>query len=325
MSSQAAKATKNRNSAAVAAVNSRLRNRAGSTDGAAVPGDADPGHRGGHGRGRERADRGGTPPAPGGPLDRGQVSKVIAASRARADSQSGRRVPRWARTSGRIRSPATMVATPMGTLTRKIHRQLNPTSSPPTGAPEEAATAATPAHTPTAAVCWRAGKDGSSSPSEAGTMTAAPAACSTRPAISTPRTGATAHSTDAAVKMATPASRKPAPAEVVGQPSGRDQERGEHDRVGVQHPGQAGQPRPARDEGPAHRRDRDVDDEQVELGHEGHRREHGQDPPRRGCPCSAGGQSGRARTDGVATRAAGTSRVSSQAGMSAAPGCKFGE
>ena len=54
-----------------------------------------------------------------------------------------------------------------------------------------------------------------------------------------------------------------AAADQVGRSAGRDEERGEHDRVGVEHPGQVGQVRAAK--AAADRRDRHVDDEQVEV------------------------------------------------------------
>ena len=45
------------------------------------------------------------------------------------------------------------------------------------------------------------------------------------------------------VKIATPVEQEPPAAEVVGEPPGGHQQRGEDDRVGVEHPGQAGQAR----------------------------------------------------------------------------------
>jgi hypothetical protein len=52
-------------------------------------------------------------------------------------------------------------------------------------------------------------------------MTAVPTAWMTRPAASTHRTGAGAHMTKAAVKVATPASRKRRRPRKVRQPTGR--------------------------------------------------------------------------------------------------------
>jgi hypothetical protein len=96
-----------------------------------------------------------------------------------------------------------IVAIPIGRL-MKIHRHDTPTSSPPTGGPTEAATAATPAQIPTTRVCWRARNDGYNSPSDVGTIMAAPTAWIARPAIKTPRSGARAHAAEASVKKAIP-------------------------------------------------------------------------------------------------------------------------
>ena len=88
---------------------------------------------------------------------------------------------------------------------RKIQRQLDWTSSPPSTGPLPAATAPTPAHTPTAVPRWREGNTDSASPSEAGMSTAAPAACSARAAISAGSSGATAHPSDAMPNTTSPA------------------------------------------------------------------------------------------------------------------------
>src|ERR1700759_3490642 len=78
-----------------------------------------------------------------------KTTAAMAKNTAPTENGSGRRAPRSARISGSSAHPAPTVATPIGTLTRKIQRQSIPTSSPPTGAPELAATAATPAQMPT--------------------------------------------------------------------------------------------------------------------------------------------------------------------------------
>ncbi len=136
-----------------------------------------------------------------------KISSVTAASSDSIETVSGRRALAWARTSGSTRSPSAIVKIPIGRLTRKIQRHESVTSRPPNGAPDDAATAATPAQAPTTRLCWRAGKVGSSRPSEAGTMLAAPAAWTTRPSTSTSSEGATAHRTEPAVNTTTPASR----------------------------------------------------------------------------------------------------------------------
>ncbi len=75
--------------------------------------------------------------------------------------------------------------------------------------PLPAATAPTPAQIPTAVPRWRAGNADRASPSEVGSNTAAPTACSARPAIKTGRAGATAHPSEARPKMTRPARKQP--------------------------------------------------------------------------------------------------------------------
>ncbi len=101
-----------------------------------------------------------------------------------------------------------------GTLMRKIQRQLDSTSSPPSTGPPPAATPPTPAHIPTAVPRCCGGNTDSASPREVGISTAAPAACSARQAISAGSPGATAHPSDATPNTTSPArnnSRRPMP------------------------------------------------------------------------------------------------------------------
>ena len=108
-------------------------------------------------------------------------------------------------------------------------------------------------------------------------MSAAPTACSARPPISTASEGATAQIAEERVKIATPDEEEAAAAEVVGEATGGDEQRGEDDRVGVQDPGDRGEVG-ARERG-ADRGHGDVDDEEVELRHEGDGGEHDEDAP----------------------------------------------
>ena len=80
------------------------------------------------------------------------------------------------------------------------------------------------------------GKVCSTSASEAGTSAAAPTACSMRARISTPTVGARPHSIDATVNTITAARNVRRRPTAVGEPAERDQQRGEGDRVGVEHP-----------------------------------------------------------------------------------------
>ena len=69
-----------------------------------------------------------------------------------------------------------------------------------------------------------------------------------------------------------PAREEPPPPDPVGPPAGRHQDRGEHDRVGVEHPGQRAQA--GARVIPAVVGERQVDDEQVQAGHEHGQRQH---------------------------------------------------
>ena len=166
---------------------------------------------------------------------------------------------------------------PIGRLTRKIHRHESVTSRPPSGAPDDAATAATPAQAPTTRLCWRAGKVGSSRPSEAGHDARRPDRLEQTPEHQHVQRRRDRADDRAGREHDHAAEQESAPAEMVGQAAGGHQQRPEHDRVAVQHPGQIRQPGTVKR--PPHRRHRDVDDEQVELGHERDRRQHAQDHP----------------------------------------------
>ena len=117
------------------------------------------------------------------------------------------RSARWApgsRTSASTRTPTISASTLKGRLTRKTQRQLACTSSPPTGGPKAAAAPPTADHRPMAAPLRAGPNAGSSSPSDVGSISAPPVACTTRAATSTPREGASAHRADDTVKMASP-------------------------------------------------------------------------------------------------------------------------
>ena len=100
--------------------------------------------------------------------------------------------------------------------------------------------------------------------SEVGVSRAAPAACTSRNAISMATLVAAPQAAEAAVKMATPEQEAVLAPVPVGQPAHQDEQRGVDDRVAVEHPGQVAQAAAAqvpRDGGQGH-----VDDEQVQAG-----------------------------------------------------------
>ena len=103
------------------------------------------------------------------------------------------------------RRPIAYTSTPSGRFTRKTQRQsANSASRPPSGGPDAAASAAAAPHVPTAAARRPTGYSGRISASETGTVTAAPAPCTTRAATSASQLGATAHAADAATNSAIP-------------------------------------------------------------------------------------------------------------------------
>ena len=110
----------------------------------------------------------------------------------------------WPGTSGSRRHAAIRAAIPIGTFTRNTHRQLAATSIPPTAGPSAAANPPTAVQVRTA--LWRrsAGNVARISPSDVGVSSAAPAAWTTRKAISIGRLVAAAHAADAATNTATP-------------------------------------------------------------------------------------------------------------------------
>ena len=87
------------------------------------------------------------------------------------------------------------------------------------------------AHTPIAT--WRScgPNSGSISPSEVGSISAPPIACTTRAAIRKPTDGASAQAALAATKIAEAEQEGALSPERVGPAPGRDEQRGEHDRV----------------------------------------------------------------------------------------------
>jgi hypothetical protein len=103
-----------------------------------------------------------------------------------------------------MRAAATMVATPMGTLTRNTHCHPAATSRPPSGGPSAAATAPTDAHVPTALARRSAGQALRSNDNEVGVISAAPTPCTVLAATSAHRLGASAQAADATVKIASP-------------------------------------------------------------------------------------------------------------------------
>ena len=193
--------------------------------------------------------------------ERERADRPRRAARRRRAVGSGRRAPR---PRGSTRRPATIAAMPIGTLTRNTQRQLACTSSPPSSGAGRGREPPIAAHTRTAPGRRSAGYAASTSPSDVGTSSAAPTACTIRNATSMPtdgrggarrRGGREDRDADEEAAALRPCGRRAAR---------RDEERGEHDGVGVQHPREVRRGvapgSPARISG-----QRDVDDEEVEA------------------------------------------------------------
>lgn len=127
----------------------------------------------------------------------------------RRSARSGRTAPDGA-VSGRYGRGRTAPAGPTARLTKKIVRRLISLRTPPVAGPAAASAEPPIAQIETARACWPGPANASrSSASEAGTITAAPAPCTSRVPISTPRFGADPQSAEAATNTARPAPRTP--------------------------------------------------------------------------------------------------------------------
>ncbi len=113
--------------------------------------------------------------------------------------RSGSRVSRNSRRAG------TSTAAPSTRLTKNTSRQsAHSISTPPSDGPVAAATPPIAPHKAVAEARRSAGNSGSSRPSDVGTSSAAPAACSTRAPISTSAVGAIPQAAEAAKNSAMP-------------------------------------------------------------------------------------------------------------------------
>ena len=194
-----------------------------------------------------------------------RVRRPMPSARIAAPRRSGR-PSSGSRASSRMRIAANAVARPIGTLTRKIQCQLSWTRRPPIGGPRAAATPETADQMPIATGRCSGGKAGSRRPSVVGIIIAAPTAWRTRAPTRKGIEGEIAQSAEAADEGEQADDEDALAADPVGDPPGRDQQRGEDDRVAVQDPGEARQRGVV--EGAREVGEGDVDDEQVEAGHE---------------------------------------------------------
>ena len=141
------------------------------------------------------------------PRTSARVSPATPALSSPAPSASGRGTG-WPGTFGSRRHPTYSAARPIGTLTRKTHRQSTATSRPPTTGPSAAARPPTAVHARTDE--WRrsSGAVARTRLRDAGVSSAAPAPWTTRNATSDSTLVASPHAAEARVKTRTP-TRKP--------------------------------------------------------------------------------------------------------------------
>ena len=195
-----------------------------------------------------------------------------------------------------------MAATATGRLIQNTHRQLICTRLPPITGPSAAPSAPRADQVPRACGRACAGTAASSSDSDAGTISPAPTAWMTRAAISAATPGARPHSSDPAPNDGQASEEHPAAPDPVGPPARRDQHRREHDRVRVEHPGQRAQA--GARVLPADVGERQVDDEQVQAGHEHRQGQHAHDRGHltgAGAAAGAGGRHRRAAGHGASS------------------------
>ena len=151
--------------------------------------------------------------------------------------KSGRRVSDSSRDSGSTRSPTTSAAMPTGMLTRKIQRHDASTSRPPMGGPRAAAT-------PRPSTTRRSPATGApgGTREQQGQRRRRDHGAARR--LHHPEGDQAAHAPgERAAQRPGEERRQPgeedlAPADAVGDPAGRCEQRGEDDRVAVEHPGQ---------------------------------------------------------------------------------------
>ena len=190
----------------------------------------------------------------------------------------------WPGTRGSFHQPTAMATSPIGTLTMKIQRQLQCTSTPPSSGPSAAANPPSAVQTRTAWARRSGGKLASSRPSEVGVISAAPTACSTRKPTSTAMLLAAPHAAEASGEQADAAQEAGVAPEPLGEASEEDQQRGIGDGVGVQHPGHVLQRHAA--QAARHVREGHVDDEQIEVREADRDADDRQHPVRAGRPAA---------------------------------------
>ena len=187
---------------------------------------------------------------------------------------------RGARDSGTNSAVRTIAAIPMGTLTMNTDRQpTESTSTPPTTGPSAMLMPNRAPHTP---IAWARSRGSSNTlrmiDIATGLSIDPPIAWMMRAAMSSPRLGATAHSSEPKENSGQAALEDTPTAEAVGRRPRQHQQAGDDQRVGVDRPLQ---PRQRGVKRSVDRRERDVDDRGVQADDEqAHRADAEDDKPR---------------------------------------------
>jgi hypothetical protein len=207
--SPAANATVNAIATTLDHANVRTRNKAGSTTGDACRADR---HQNNAPVTKATTNDAITRPLPqpqSGAFTKPSASAPIATTTSPTPARSGSWADRSCRASGNVSAAITNATKPIGTLTRKTHRQDAATNSPPATGPAAAARPPVAAQIRTARVRRAAGTAVISRPRLVGVSAAAPTACKPRNATSGHRPGLSAHAALPMTNTARP-SRNPA-------------------------------------------------------------------------------------------------------------------
>src|SRR3954471_8371181 len=165
-------------------------------------------------------------------------TKAIRPAPERTAPVQSMRTARGPRASGMTRRPTRIATAQSGTLTMKIDPHQNRSSrTPPRTGPIATPRPAVAAQMPMAVARSRgSAKTLSTMDSVAGMMNAAPAPISARSAISSPTPPAKAAAAEAKPEHRQRREQRPAPSEAIAEGAGQEQQTGEREGVGADHP-----------------------------------------------------------------------------------------
>ena len=218
-----------------------------------------------------------------GALTSARAIRPTAAASSPAPITSGRPGAWSSLLSGTTRPASRTAASPTGRLIQKTQRQLSCTRPPPITGPSAAPRAPMADQVPMARARAGPAPRRAAATARPGTIRPAPTAWITRARDQLGHARGQTAQQRAQAEDDQAGDEEPAAPDPVGPPPGGHEHRGEDDRVAVEHPGQraqAGARVLAADVG-----ERQVDDEQVQAGHEHGQGQHAHD---RGHPAGAG-------------------------------------